>query len=104
MINRVLNSLLAFVMIISFILSVFLISSMLQSRHQLTDRKTALAESYQNWNTTAELKENLLDDLSLINEQIKESELSFEESGSKVSRRLEEIEELEQELVSLSAD
>ena len=89
---------LCLVLLSAVVLCAVLFSQILRDRNELKALNSELTESFSHWNAVAEEKEAFQEELKDVRSELKEASVSYEESGSKVARRLEEIAQLEEEI------
>ena len=84
-------------------LSVFLVSGLFRLRADLSAVEQALALSRAAWEDTAERKEALQEELSVVTDALKEAALTLSESESRAEELRADIAQLQSDLSSLTS-
>ena len=84
-------------------LSVFLVSGLFRLQADLSAAEQALALSRSAWETTAEQKEALQEELSVVTDALKEANLTLSESESRAEELRVEIVQLQSDLSSITS-
>ncbi len=72
-----------------------------QDRERLAEMTRSLAESRARWESTAEKKEKLQEELKTVTGELREAKLTLEESTQRAGELQEDIAELEREIAEL---
>ena len=98
--SRSLKAILMLAMLLAVILAGILFSDLLRDRQALHDLEAQLADSRASWESIAEKREALQDELKVAEEALKEARLTLQESVERADSLRSDIEALASEIAA----